>query len=125
MAAVAAVLAFGACKRHPDPGAGATCDAVGAKFATVARAELAAQKDLAKDVADGVDGLIAPMRDGMVRACTDGAWAGRARDCFAGAGDERAMQGCYAQLTTDQRSALDRAATGSAASTVPAAPGAR
>ena len=120
VAAALLVAALGACTRHTDPGPGAPCDAVGAKFAMVARADLAAQKDLADDVRAGVDGLIAPMRDGMVRACKDGGWAAPARDCFAAAGDERAMKACYAALTADQRGALDRAAAGSAADTDPA-----
>jgi hypothetical protein len=101
-----------ACKRHSDPGPGAPCSAVGAKFAMVARADLAAQKDLADDARKQVDGLIAPMRDGMVRACEDEKWAAPARDCFAAADDEHAMRTCYAQLTADQRAALDAAAAG-------------
>jgi hypothetical protein len=113
-------LGAGGCKRHTDQGPGAPCDAVGAKFAMVARADLAADKSLADDVRAGVDGLIAPMRDGMVRACKDAAWAAPARDCFAAAGDERAMKACYAQLTADQRGALDRAAAGSGTDTGPA-----
>jgi hypothetical protein len=110
--ATAAALGLFACKRHTDPGPGATCDAVGTRFATVARAELAADKDLAKDLAQSVDGLIAPMRDGMVRACRENTWAAGARDCFVAAADEKSMKTCYAQLTPAQRTALDRAAAG-------------
>jgi hypothetical protein len=105
--AIAALLAS-ACHRHTDAGPGAPCDAVGAQFALVARAELDAAKDLAPDVKDGAQGLVAPMRDGMVRACKDGAWSADARDCFAGAKDEHAMKACYAQLSADQRASLDR-----------------
>ena len=110
--AIAALLAS-ACHRHTDAGPGAPCDAVGAKFASVARAELDADKDLAPDVKDGAAGLVAPMRDGMVRACKDSGWTAASRDCFAAAGDERAMKACYAQLTADQRASLDRSAAGS------------
>jgi hypothetical protein len=109
--AFAIVLAAAGCKRHGATG-GAPCDAVGAKFASIARADLAAQKDLDPELAAGVDGLIAPMRDGLVRACKENGWAPAARDCFAGAGDARVLKACYAGLTADQRAALDRAAAG-------------
>ena len=109
--ALALALAAG-CHRAGDRGPGAPCDAVGAKFAIVARAELAAQKDLPADVAGGVDGLIAPMRDGMVRACKDDKWEAAPRDCFAGAADARGMKACYEQLTAAQRASLDLAAAG-------------
>jgi hypothetical protein len=111
-ALVLAITSVSACKRHTDPGPGAPCSAVGARFAMVARADLAASKDLTEELRHGVDGLIAPMRDGMVRACEEGAWGEPARDCFAAAADERAMKACYAQLSADQRAALDRAAAG-------------
>ena len=110
-ASLAIALALIGCKRHSDS-AGATCDAVGSKFALVARAELAEDKDLDADLAHGVEGLIAPMRDGMVRACREDSWAAGPRDCFATAGDDKAMKACYAQLTPDQRTKLDRAAAG-------------
>ena len=112
--AIAALLVWPtACHRHTDAGPGAPCDAVGAKFALVAHAELDADKDLAPDVKDGAQGLVAPMRDGIVRACQDSGWTAASRDCFAAAGDERAMKACYAQLTADQRASLDRSAAGS------------
>ena len=112
IAVAALVLSLGACTRHRDSGPGAPCEAVGAKFASVARADLAAAKDVSPDLRNGVDGLIAPMRDGLIRACKDGAWPEAARDCFAGADDERTMKACYGRLTPDQRAALDRAAAG-------------
>ena len=114
LSAIAVFFSLGAsaCKRHSDPGPGAPCSAVGAKFAMVARADLAAEKDLSDDTRRQIDGLIAPMRDGMVRACEEERWAAPARDCFAAAADEPAMRTCYAQLTADQRAALDRAAAG-------------
>jgi hypothetical protein len=111
-ALILALTSASACKRHTDPGPGAPCSAVGAKFAMVARRDLANAKDLSDEARRGVDGLIAPMRDGMVRACEEAAWAAPARDCFAAADDEPAMKACYAQLTADQRAALDRAAAG-------------
>jgi hypothetical protein len=110
--AIVALLAS-ACHRHEAGGPGAPCDAIGAKFALVAKAELDADKDLAPDVRDGAKGLVAPMRDGMVRACKDDGWTAASRDCFAAANDERAMKACYAQLTADQRASLDRSAAGS------------
>jgi hypothetical protein len=112
IAVVALALAVSACARHRDLGPGAPCEAVGGKFAAVARNDLAAAKDLSPELRGGVDGLIAPMRDGLIRACKDGAWNEAARDCFAGADDERAMKACYTRLTSDQRAALDRAAAG-------------
>ena len=105
-------LLASACTRHRDSGGGAPCEAVGAKFAAVARGELAAAKDVTPDLREGVDGLIAPMRDGLIRACKDGGWDEPARDCFAGAEDERTMKACYGRLSSDQRAALDRAAAG-------------
>ena len=104
IAVAALVLSLGACARHRDAGPGAPCEAVGAKFASVARGDLAADKDLGPDLRGGVDGLI--------RACKDGAWEKPARDCFANADDERAMKACYGRLSSDQRAALDRAAAG-------------
>jgi hypothetical protein len=112
IAVAALALSLGACARHRDAGPGAPCEAVGAKFASVARTGLAADKDLTPDLRTGVDGLIAPMRDGLIRACKDGAWDQPARDCFANADDERAMKACYGRLSSDQRAALDRAAAG-------------
>ncbi|MCE9574937.1 MAG: hypothetical protein K8W52_17440 [Deltaproteobacteria bacterium] len=106
---IVALLALGACKRTAGPGA--SCDAVGAHFISTAESELATAK-LDAELAGGVKDLLPPIRDGMVRACKEGAWGPAARDCFAGAADGKAMKGCYAQLDTAQRTALDRAAAG-------------
>lgn len=107
---IAALAALAACK-HPA-GAGAPCDAVGARFVTIATTELAARADLEADLAGGVRDLLPAIRDGMVRACKETTWTAPARDCFAGAADGKAMKACYGQLTPDQRTSLDRASAG-------------
>ena len=110
LALIVALAALAGCKRAP--GVGAPCDAVGARFVTVAQTELAAHTELDTELAGGVRDLLPPIRDGMVRACKENAWGPQARDCFADAADGRAMKACYGQLDPAQRTALDRAAAG-------------
>jgi hypothetical protein len=94
------------CGRRDAGGAGASCDAVGARFLAVARAQLAARPDLDATLRTGIEDLLSPMRDGMVRACREGAWTPAVRDCFGGAADDAAMKACYQQLTPEQQQAL-------------------
>jgi hypothetical protein len=64
--ALVALVAVAACKKHP---AGeATCNQVGARFYEIAHDQLAASKDVDERTRAGVTGLLAPMRDSMVRA---------------------------------------------------------
>src|SRR5687768_10419514 len=92
--------------------AGASCEAVGARFLAVARAQLAARSELDAQLRTGIEDLLSPMRDGMVRACREGGWTPAARDCFAGAADDAAMKACYQQLTPEQQQALASHAQG-------------
>jgi hypothetical protein len=112
VALVALAAPATACRRHGGGGSGAPCTAAAGQFAQVARAELAAKHDLAPELRDGVAGLIAPMRDGMVRACREGAWTAESRDCFARADAEAAMKDCWNRLSDDQRAALARLEAG-------------
>jgi len=107
---VGSLLLLIACKSGKASN-GAPCEAVGARFLAVAKSDLTA-KPLEPDVRRGLEGLLAPMRDGMVRACREAAWTAASRDCFAGAADQAAMKACAATLTDVQRSALDAAAAG-------------
>lgn len=95
------------CKRHP---AGTTCDAVGARFLTLARADLDAAAGLDAATRRGVAGLLPPMRDAMVRACREGHWSAEARACYAAAVDSTALGACEAQLSDAQREAVRKAA---------------
>jgi hypothetical protein len=103
---------LGCGKRSADK-AGASCEAVGARFLAVARAQLAARSELDAQLRTGIEDLLSPMRDGMVRACREGEWTPAARDCFAGAADDAAMKACYQQLTPEQQHALAAHAQGS------------
>ena len=92
-----------ACKRQKDP---ASCDAVGTRFLGLARAELAADVELDDDRRRAVTGVLAPMRDSMVRACREDRWAAEARACFVGAADTAAFRACERQLSAEQRELL-------------------
>jgi hypothetical protein len=100
------------CGKRDASKAGASCEAVGARFLAVARAQLAARADLDASLRTGIEDLLSPMRDGMVRACREGAWTPAARDCFAAASDDAATKACYQQLTADQQQALATHAQG-------------
>src|SRR5688500_4341476 len=66
---LAASMLLAACGARGDAGSGASCDAGGARFLAIARAQLAARPDADATVRTGVEGLLAPIRDGMVKAC--------------------------------------------------------
>jgi len=105
------IAALVGCKRQP---AGErTCDQVGARFLAIARDDLARQaKEGGGDatVRDGVAGLLAPMRDSMVRACRQDRWSAEARACYADAPSQAAFTACEVKLTGEQRQLLEQAA---------------
>lgn len=98
-----ALAGSAACSRQKDA---SSCDAVGTRFLALARAEVAADAELDKDVRRAVNGTLAPMRDSMVRACREDRWASEARACFVGAADVAAFRACEGQLTAEQRELL-------------------
>jgi hypothetical protein len=92
-------------------GAKDSCEAVGAQFATIARADLTAAKaDEATERA--VSDQIPALRDSLVAVCKDGKWSQAIRDCLAKAADHPAILACEAGLTDDQRKAIDKASRG-------------
>jgi hypothetical protein len=111
VAVVVLAMSLG-CGRGGSARSGAPCEAGGARFLEIARAQLAAKPDVEAALRTDLEGLLTPMRDGMVRACRDGAWSPAARDCFAAARDEHAMKDCYRQLSPEQQEKLGRASTG-------------
>jgi hypothetical protein len=104
--ALVALVVGGGCRSRDASRSGASCDAVGARFLAVARAQLASRPEVDAALRTGIEDLLAPMRDGMVRACSDGAWTPAARDCFAAASDDAAMKSCYQQLSPAQQQSL-------------------
>lgn len=107
---LAALCLVTACKRHP---AGErTCGEVGHRFYELGHAEVETSTELTPAERTGVRGLLAPMRDSMVRACTEDHWTAAARACFAAAADQQAFYACDAQLTPEQRAILAQRAAG-------------
>ena len=105
---LAVVAAAAACKGHP---AGeATCDQVGARFYQLAHAQVAISKEVDDRERAGVIGLLAPMRDSMVRACRDDGWSAPARACFATAAEQTSYFGCETSLSPEQRALLAKSA---------------
>lgn len=110
LAVVACLVAVTACKRG---GAGEhACPQVGARFYALAHAQLDADTTMTGPERRGVVGLLAPMRDAMVRACTEDKWAQPARACFVASADRAAFYACEAQLTSEQRALLAKHASG-------------
>ena len=105
---LALTVAAGGCHRHRDP---ASCDKVGARVLALAHQDLDATKDLEPANRRGVEGLLAPMRDAMVRACREDGWAKDARACYVGAADVAALRACDAMLTEPQRELMRKAAS--------------
>jgi hypothetical protein len=91
---------------------GKTCRQVGARFYELAHAKVTVATDVTASERKAVIGLLAPMRDSMVRACTDDRWAAPARACFAGAADQATFSACEAQLSAEQRAMLTKRAAG-------------
>ncbi len=108
---VAIAAAAAGCKHHP-PGE-RTCGQVGARFYEIARADVTKTTDLPAGQKHGVIGLLAPMRDSMVRGCLDDKWSAEARACFADALDQAAFYGCEPKLSAEQRALLSKRAAGS------------
>ena len=99
------VLALVACRT--GGGDGPPCSAVGGSFFTIARGELEhAQVD--DQIRRAVTEQLPAMRDALAQLCTDGAWVRAARECMVHAADHAGLQACEAQLTADQRAALDQ-----------------
>lgn len=105
---LAAALAAGACK---GKGKGASCDAAGARFLALARADVDATADLDPANRRGVIGLLAPMRDALIRACREDGWSAEARACFVAAPDVAAFRACDQKLTGPQRELMRKAAS--------------
>jgi hypothetical protein len=103
VAIVALATGAAGCKRQRGA---STCDKVGARFLELARADLAASPELDAAHRRGVTGLLAPMRDSMVRACREDGWATDARACFTAAADVAAFRACEDALTAPQRELL-------------------
>jgi hypothetical protein len=95
--------------------AGATCDAVGARFLAVARKQLddaSKAGDLEGETRTRIDNHIPAIRDAMVRACKENAWTAEVRACFASADDDGKMKACYQAMPPEQRALLEKAAAG-------------
>ncbi|MBK9033580.1 MAG: hypothetical protein IPL61_20340 [Myxococcales bacterium] len=107
---LACVLAVAACKR--PPAGERTCAQVGARFYAIAHAQVDQSQELTKGERAGVISMLAPMRDSMVRACTDDHWAALARACFTDAADQAAFYACEGQLSPEQRALLAKHAAG-------------
>jgi hypothetical protein len=106
---VVVIAALAGCKRQPA--SERSCDQVGARFVAIARDGLVRQgSTMDPQLRDGVDGLVAPMRDSMVRACRQDGWSIAARACFADAASEAAFRACEASLTGEQRQLLEQSA---------------
>ena len=108
-AALAVLLAGGACRRDPD--AAPSCGAVAAHFMKVA------QDDLDRAAVDAaarraVLAQLPAMRDALAAACADTRWTEQVRRCLHAAGDHVGFETCQQALTEAQRRALDRAARG-------------
>jgi len=102
-----AVLLGSACRR--SAGDQASCDAVGVRFLAIAHDDLARKGGgLDPELRDGVAGLLAPMRDAIVRACRRDGWAAPARGCFAAATSEVEFRACAEQLSGEQRTRLEQ-----------------
>jgi hypothetical protein len=107
LAGLVVPVALAGCKKGGGP---ASCDAVGARFLAIAEADLAKATDIERDERDAVRGLIAPLRDAMVKACRQDGWSVDARTCYVGAPDEARFRACEAKLTGEQRTLLEQSA---------------
>ena len=106
---VVVVLAIAACRGKANEGA--PCGAVANRLYTLAR------EDLEKATVDpstrrAVADQLPAIRDALTQICTDAKWSTQVRNCMVSAGDPLALQTCQAQLTDEQRRALDAATEG-------------
>ena len=109
-AAVALALALAAlagCRRGASDGP--TCRQAGARFDQLERGQLA-NAGLPADERTRLEHLVAPMRDAMIRACTEDKWAVPVRACFTDAADRTQFYTCDRQLTPEQQARLAAAA---------------
>ena len=108
-AALAAVLALGACKRGSADGP--PCGAVGQQFLLLTKDSLI-KSTLSVDMRRGVEESLPAMRDSIVHVCSDSKWSAAVRTCLVRANDHVAFEACEQQLTDAQRRALDRSVQG-------------
>lgn len=106
LTAASAAVGLAACKKGGDH----SCDAVGARFLAIAEADLAKADGVGRDEREAVRGLVAPLRDAMVKACRQDGWSVEARACYAAAPDEARFRACEAKLTGEQRALLEQSA---------------
>ncbi len=102
---LALIAGHGAC--HGGGGDGPPCSAVGGNFFLIAHGELE-KGQFDEGVRRAVAAQLPAMRDSLTQLCTDGAWSRAVRDCLVHATDHPGLQACEAQLTADQRAALDK-----------------
>ncbi len=102
----ALVVVLAACHAKSDV---PSCEAVGGQFYRIATDDLRGASVDAKTQRMVKDQLPA-MRDELVIACKDTQWAPAVRTCMGSAANNNAFTVCETQLTSPQRSALDRGA---------------
>ncbi len=103
--ALVLVLAAACGTREP---AAPECTAVAAQLYTFAHAALATAK-LDDALRRQAEGQLAQVRDAVATECRDRRWSAGVRECIMRAQDRAMFEACTAQLTDDQRAALDRA----------------
>ena len=105
-----AAVALAALAGCAGKGGSNSCDAVGARFAAIAEADLANKPGVAREEREAVRGLIGPLRDAMVKACRQDGWSGDARACYVAASDQARFTACEAKLSGEQRALLEQSA---------------
>lgn len=105
-----AVLALAACKR--TPAGEASCDQAGQHVHALALARVGASAAVTAADRPQVTGLLAPMRDALVRHCREQAWAAPVRACITAAADLHGVTACQAQLSPEHRAQLAAHARG-------------
>jgi hypothetical protein len=86
----------------------APCATAAGRYFTIVKGEL--DKATVDDVTrHAVEDRLPAMSESLERACREGGWSPRVRNCLANAPDHAAYDACHQQLTETQRSALDRA----------------
>jgi len=103
------VLVCAAC--HGKARDDAPCGTVANRLYTMAREDLA-RATVDPSTRRAVTDQLPAIRDALTQICTDGKWSTQVRNCMVSAGDQLALQACQAQLTDEQRRALDAASEG-------------
>ena len=98
------LLALAACRGNSGA---PSCEAVGAKFVSLAKLDLDATK-LDDDTRRNITDQLPAMRDSLVNACKDSRWDPAVRTCLLGALDHVAFESCQRDLTPAQRDRLER-----------------